>query len=282
MYKENSLKMDAKKVFLNYLKEFNLKDEKIRLKAIHTFGVVKAVNYIASDLNLGQEDREIANLIALLHDIGRFEQLRKFHTFDDSVMPHAQCSIDILFRDGMIREFIKDQSFDSIIYDAIRLHGVYRVEDSMYQSSLGRKEDRKRVILHTKLIRDADKVDNFRVKSKEPVETMMDVDEKTLGKEVISPGIYNTFMSNRPIKNSDRITHMDMWVSYLGYLFDFNFDSGLRYILEKDYINRIVDRIPYSNGDTKQKMEVIRMQALSYSRLRAERKGGVAWNEMEA
>lgn len=282
MYKENSLKMDAKKVFLNYLKEFNLKDEKIRLKVIHTFGVVKAVNYIASDLNLGQEDREIANLIALLHDIGRFEQLRKFHTFDDSVMPHAQYSIDILFRDGMIREFIKDQSFDSIIYDAIRLHGVYRVEDSMYQSSLGKKEDRKRVILHTKLIRDADKVDNFRVKSKEPVETMMDVDEKTLGKELISPGIYNTFMSNRPIKNSDRITHMDMWVSYLGYLFDFNFDSGLRYILEKDYINRIVDRIPYSNGDTKQKMEVIRMQALSYSRLRAERKGGVAWNEMEA
>ena len=58
------------------------------------------------------------------------------------------------FEIEIIREFIKDQSFDSIIYDAIRLHGVYRVEDSMYQSSLGKKEDRKRVILHTKLIRD--------------------------------------------------------------------------------------------------------------------------------
>ena len=61
----------------------------------------------------------------------------------------------------------------------------------------------------------------------------MDVDEKTLGKEVISPGIYNTFMSNRPIKNSDRITHMDMWVSYLGYLFDFNFDSKIGSIWRK-------------------------------------------------
>ena len=57
MYKENSLKMDAKKVFLNYLKEFNLKDEKIRLKAIHTFGVVKAVNYIASDLNFSRTEK---------------------------------------------------------------------------------------------------------------------------------------------------------------------------------------------------------------------------------
>ena len=267
--------MDAEKVFWNYLKSFHLKDEKIRLKIVHTFGVVKAANYIAVDQNLGQEDRQIAKLIALLHDIGRFEQIRKYHTFDDSVMSHAQCSIDILFRDGMIREFRKDQSWDPIIYDAIRLHGVYRVEDSMYQSGGWKNGERERVVLHTRLIRDADKVDNFRVKSEESVETMVGVGENALGEEAITPHIYDTFMAHSSIKNSDRITHMDMWVSYLAYLFDFNFDSGLKYIREKDYINSIVDRIPYSNKDTKQKMEEIRREALEYVENRVKRGGGM-------
>lgn len=269
--------MDAEKAFLNYLKQYDWNDKKIHLKIVHTFGVVKAANYIAAGLGLGKEDRMLAELIALLHDIGRFEQLKRYHTFDDSVMPHAQCSIDILFGEGRIREFIDDPAFDSVIYNAIRLHGVYRVEDSMYrrfewESPLLREEDLERLertILHTKLIRDADKVDNFRVKSEEAVETMVDVTAKTLGQEAITPSIYDAFLSHTPILNADRKTHMDMWVSYLGYLFDMNFSSSFRYILEKDYINQIVDRIPYANRDTGRKMETVRREALLYAERRA-------------
>ena len=102
---------------------------------------------------------------------------------------------------------------------------------------------------------------------------MVGVGEKALGEEAIAPHIYDTFMAHSSIKNSDRITHMDMWVSYLAYLFDFNFDSGLKYIREKDYINSIVDRIPYSNKDTKQKMEEIRREALEYVENRVKRGG---------
>ncbi len=270
--------MDTEKIFLNYLKQYDQNDDKIHLKIVHTWGVVQAIDFIVSDMNLKEEDKELARLIALLHDIGRFEQLKKYHTFDDTVMPHAQCSVDILFRDGLIREFVADRNLDTIIYNAIRLHGVYRIDDSMYR--LYRKQDIKeweknlpvlkdeellnRVKLHTKLIRDADKVDNFRVKSMEEVRTMVDVTEYELGNEAITESIYDTFMAHTPILNSSRVTHMDMWVSYLGYLFDFNFNSGLKYILEQDYINKIVDRISYTNQDTRKKMEAIRKEALSY------------------
>ncbi len=108
----------------------------------------------------------------------------------------------------------------------------------------------------TKLIRDADKVDNFRVKSMEEVRTMVDVTEYELGSEAITESIYDTFMAHTPILNSSRVTHMDMWVSYLGYLFDFNFNSGLKYILEQDYINKIVDRILNSSRVTHMDMWV--------------------------
>ena len=57
---------------------------------------------------------------------------------------------------------------------------------------------------------------------------------------------------------------MDMWVSYLALLFDFNFAPSFKYILENDYINAIVDRIPYTNSGTAKKMEEVRKIATDF------------------
>lgn len=244
----------ADEVFRNYLKQYDQTDDKIRLKIAHTYGVVNACNYIASNMQLGEEDAKLAQLIGLLHDIGRFEQLRIYHSFDDSLMPHAQCSIDILFKENMIEQFLEERHLDEIIYLAIKYHGVYQMPDDM-----PRRGD-----LHTKIIRDADKLDNFRVKHVSNMITMVDVDEEELGTEAITEAIYEKFLNYTPILNSERKTHMDMWVSYLGYIFDLNFSASFQYIQEKNYINKIIDRVPYTNPDTKNKMEQIRKAANEY------------------
>lgn len=57
---------------------------------------------------------------------------------------------------------------------------------------------------------------------------------------------------------------MDFWVSYIAFIFDFNYLYGLEYIYEKNYINTIVDRLEYKNIDTKQKMQKIKEHALKY------------------
>lgn len=249
--------MDLKKaeqVFQNYLEQFDRTDDKIRLKIAHTYGVIKASTYIAEHMRLGEEDTELAMLIALLHDIGRFVQLKKFNSFDDTLMPHAQCSIDILFKENMIEQFTEERNWDEIIYLAIKYHGVYQMPDDMPR----------RGELHTKLIRDADKLDNFRVKHVSGMVTMVDVNENELGGECITEEIYQKFLKHIPILNSERKTHMDMWVSYLGYIFDLNYPASFRYLAENDYINKLVDRVPYSNPDTKQKMEQIRKSAQQY------------------
>ncbi|MCI6677198.1 MAG: HD domain-containing protein [Clostridiales bacterium] len=249
--------MDLKKadeVFRDYLKQYDAEDDKIRLKIAHTYGVVTACKYIAKNMQLQEEDAKLAELIGLLHDIGRFEQLRIYHSFDDSLMPHAQCSIDILFKQNMIEQFLEERHLDEIIYLAIKYHGVYQMPDDMP----------KRGDMHTKIIRDADKLDNFRVKHVSNMVTMVDVDEKELGTEPITEEIYEKFLNHTPILNSERKTHMDMWVSYLGYIFDLNYPASFQYIKEKDYINKIVDRVPYTNPDTKEKMEQIRKTAQQY------------------
>ena len=64
-------------VFKEYLKDYDIENGSIKLKLRHTYEVVRKSEYIASRLGLNKENTELAKLIALLHDIGRFEQIKE-------------------------------------------------------------------------------------------------------------------------------------------------------------------------------------------------------------
>lgn len=246
----------AMATFKKYLENFDSKYGKIDLKIRHTYGVVKASEYIANKLDLNNEDVELAKLIALLHDIGRFEQIRQSDSFiDNKDMDHAILGNNILFKDNLIRDFIEDTQYDNIISKAILNHNRLYIEDGLTE----------RELLHAKIIRDADKTDNFRVKAEEDFENIIDNSSKDiLENEIISENIFNDFMNSKIIVREDRKTHMDFWVSYIAFIFDYNYKFGLEYIKEMNYINVIVDRLDYKNADTKQKMELIRKHALEF------------------
>lgn len=245
----------AQKAFKDYLQNYDLTDGKIELKTTHTYGVVALSEYIAKDLNLSEEDIELAKLIALLHDIARFEQAKIFNDFHDcKTLDHAELGVKILFEDNLIRKFIEEDTYDSIISKAIKNHNKFAIEDGLNE----------RELLHAKIIRDADKTDNFRGKANDRFEDMFNSSIEKLENSTISDKIYNDFMNNKTIVSSERITDMDHWVSYIAFIFDYNFNSGLKYIKEKDYINILVDRIDYKVKDTKNKMESIRKYAINY------------------
>lgn len=242
--------------FKEYLKNFDTQYGKIDLKIRHTYGVIKASEYIANRLNLDRDDIELAKLIALLHDIGRFEQIRKYDNFlDNKDIDHAVLGNDILFKDNLIRNFIEDNQYDNIISKSILNHNKINIENGLSE----------RELLHAKIIRDADKTDNFRVKAEDDFENIIDnASREILENDVISDNIYNDFMNNKLIVREDRTTYMDFWVSYIAFIFDFNYKIGLEYIKEMNYINVIVNRLDYKNKDTKQKMENIRKHALDF------------------
>lgn len=248
--------------FKKYIQDFDSQYGKIDLKIRHTYGVVKASEYIASKLNLSSEDIELAKLIALLHDIGRFEQIRKSDSFiDNKDIDHAILGNDILFNHNLIREFIDDNQYDNIISKAILNHNRLNIEEGLND----------RELLHAKIIRDADKTDNFRVKAEEDFENIIDnSNREVLENSVISDKIYNDFMNDKVIVREDRVTYIDFWVSYIAFIFDFNYKMGLEYIKEMDYINIIIDRLDYKNKDTKQKMYKIKVHALEYIENRLE------------
>lgn len=247
----------AKNAFKEYLKNFDVNNGMISLKIIHTYKVLEFSEYIAKDLKLSEEDIELAKLIGLLHDIGRFEQAKRYNDFSDyKTVDHAVFGVEILFKQNLIRNFIEDNKYDQIIYKAILNHNKLEIEEEFSEKEL----------LHSKIIRDADKADNFRVKHEETVKNLLymakDLDE--IENNFITEKIYQDFMQNKLIINEDRVTPLDHWVSYIAFIFDFNFSSGLKYIMEKDYINKNIDRINYRNPDTKNKMEAIRNHSLEY------------------
>lgn len=245
----------ARKAFKKYLDNYDLTDGMIQLKVRHTYGVVSLSELIAKKLNLSLEDIELAKLIALLHDIARLEQAKMFGDYRDyKTIDHAELAIKILFEDNLIRDFIEDDKYDSIILKAIKNHNKLEIEEGLNDAEL----------LHTKIIRDADKADNFRVKATDRFEDMFNSSREKLENDVITEKIYQDFMDNKIIVSKERVTDMDAWVSYIAFIFDFNFLAGLEYIKQNDYINIIIDRIDYKNSDTKLKMETIRRHAIEY------------------
>ncbi len=242
--------------FKEYLKDYDLENGSIKLKIRHTYEVVKKSEYIATGLELDKENIELAKIIALLHDIGRFEQIKEFNEFDDKKIEHAEFGVKVLFEENLITKFIEDRKYDNIINKAIYNHNKFKIEDNLNDIEL----------LHCKIIRDADKIDNFRVKQDDKFEDMFPkiYNKETINDEVVSPKVYEDFMKHKCIKLGDRKTIIDYWICVIGFIFDVNFDISLKYVQESNYIDILVDRIEYKNDDTKQKMEDIRKCAKEY------------------
>ena len=246
----------AKQEFENYLDEYDREDEQICLKIVHTYGVIRCSEEIGRRMGLQAEDMELAKLIALLHDIGRFEQLKRFNSFEADTMDHATYGVKVLFEEGMIRQFIEEDTWDDVIRTAIAKHSDYELTGITDE----------RTLLHARLIRDADKLDNCRVKLEDAMETLLDLSADEVGKYAISPKVREDAFAGKCICSKDRRTPMDYWVSYVAYFYDLNFQETLDIVAEEQYVKRIIGRVPYTNEQTKKTMEELERQLTEYVR----------------
>lgn len=238
----------ASMVFKEYVKPYDMNNGKIAIKVKHTYKTVEVAKKISEDLGLNNEQVLISQLIALLHDIGRFEQLRIYNTFrDKDSIDHAELGIKILFDDGLIRKFISDTKYDEIIYKAIKNHNKFKIEEGLNEEEL----------LQAKIIRDADKTDIFRV-FVEDIEKDMGVlyNYKELSKQLVSPNIMKDFEHYKQSNRDNFTRDIDNYINIIAFIFDYNFIKGLRIIKENNYIERVMKPICICE-DTKEQMQKI-------------------------
>lgn len=244
--------LKAKKSFKDFLNQYEYKNHvSFNLKVVHTYHVAENAKEIAEKLKLNQEDIELAELIGLLHDIGRFEELKVTKELNSLKFNHALYGTKMLFEKGMIRNFIEDSQYDGIIKSAIENHSKLAIEKGLDE----------RALLHSKIIRDADKLDNYRVKKEEKIEAIFPTrvsKKEDMEESLLSDKVYETVMNKKCVNIHDRVTPLDFWVCILAFTFDLNFDVTYKIVKENDYINILIDRFDYKDKETEDKMENIR------------------------
>ncbi len=217
----------AKKKFLNYVSTFDNKNPMIQLKINHTLRVCENSINICKSLNLDETDTFVAYIIALLHDIGRFKQIEQYHTFSDTKsIDHADYGIKLLFDDGLIRSFLKDDKYDEIIKQAIKNHNKYMIE------CVDEKE-----LLHSKIVRDADILDIFYDTVVTNEIPLFDDDSK------ISDEVECAFSHNNIINHKNKKTQNDRVITKLALLFGLSFDYSYEYVKEKNFINLFYSKL---------------------------------------
>ena len=245
--------LEAKKAFKEYVKEYDIKDEKIKLKIAHIERVAQIAKKLAEDLKLSEEDIKLAELIGLLHDIGRFEQARKYNTFvDKDSINHGEYGVKILFEDRLIKKFIKDNQYDEIIKLAILNHNKNDIEE-------GLNEEEK---LHAKIIRDADKIDIFYILTVDYKKAIWESSD--LSNDKITDEIYREFIEDKVINYKERKTSADILVSHFAYVYDFNFKETKQIILKNNYLDLLYKRFKFNNKETEERYNKIFQIAKKY------------------
>lgn len=229
--------------FFHYVQTFkqgNINDqENIILKENHTMQVCKEIFNIGKQLELNNEELRLSKVIALFHDIGRFEQYARFKTFvDKKSVNHAELGVKIL-KDNYVLIRL-DESMQRLILQTISYHN---------RASLPEKET-DTCLFYTKLLRDADKLDIWRIvtdyykqkNGKQNVALELDL-PNTSG---ISEEVYQDLINMRIVNIKNVKNLNDFKLLQMGWVFDVNFDSTFHCIQSRHYIEMIADVLPKS------------------------------------
>ena len=240
---------NAKKEFEKYISNYDLNNPEIARKVGHSYRVAEISKKIAKSLNLEQEEIELAELIGLLHDIGRFEQQTIYKTYDDiDSIDHGELGVKILENNEYIRKYIENSQYDKIIKIAIFNHNKYEIEENLEQKT----------ILFCKIIRDSDKLDIL-YQAQE-----IFWKDKTKIQDGISQKVLRDFKDNKQILNQDKKTQLDKAIAIISFIYDINYLESLKIIKENDYINKIIDKFEIEDTKVKEEMEEIRKIANKY------------------
>ncbi len=229
--------------FDEYVKRFSSSNETIQqnfdIKFSHTKNVCDNINFLSIQLNLSEKDLFISQTAALFHDIGRFEQFKRYQTFADKLsIDHAQLGVEILIQENIFKNIEEDST--KIILNAIANHNKLHVPDHLDEKSK----------FFTKLLRDADKIDILRLVSEyyqQQINNGAKNNAIVLGlpdNSNYSNKIIEDILNKEFIKSQDLKTVNDFKLLQMSWIFDINFIPTFQILKNKKYIEKIFMTLP--------------------------------------
>lgn len=242
------------KIFKEYVNLYDQNNELVKLKYEHTLRVVNFCKEIGEELELDEKDMLLIKTIGLLHDVARFEQVVKYQTFNDSKsFDHGDYALTIIDNDELIKKIVVDVDIE-ILKKAIQYHNKFTYDNKLDE----------RTILFCKIIRDADKLDilDLSIQNK--------ISNQTLDTRM-SDETYEELMNHHMINFENNKSELDRRLSAIGFVFDLNFDCSIKYIVDNDIFNKLIDKFIKSSPQESKRLEKIRTNTLEYIERRIER-----------
>lgn len=242
-----------KQWFFDYVETFKNNDtdllKNINLKEEHTIEVCRNILDIGQELELNENELNFANIIALFHDVGRFKQYADYRTFADNKSEnHAELGVKILKEKNVLSQV--DESIQSLILRTISYHNRFAIPE----------EETKKCIFFSKLLRDADKLDIWRVvtnyyknnngKKNKTIELDLP-DTENFSEEVYQDIINYRLVDIKHMKNLN-----DFKLLQMGWVFDINFKPTFQLLQKRNYLDMIYQVLPKSD-ETKKVYSII-------------------------
>ena len=216
----------------------------LRYKKEHSLRVRDYMLTLGRDLQLDTNQMLLAEVIGLFHDVGRFEQYVKYHTFKDHESEdHADLGLLIMEREqifsGRASELEK-----KIILTAIKNHNQLVIQEDIGGTTL----------LFCQLIRDSDKLDifeqiiNFYENPKRTPHLAVEENHKD---QRYSPEIIQGILSGKQISYTSVKTPVDLKLIRLSWLLNLTFPAALEIAKRKEFFTRLRAFIPETKDTVK-------------------------------
>ncbi len=241
----------VKEQFASYTRNYDPEDPKIALKIAHTYRVADNCEKIAKSIGLTSEQVEFAWLSGMLHDIGRFEQVKRYNTFiDHQSVDHAEFGADLLFgKENLIAGYVDDRSMDDAMETVIRQHNKYRIADEVTGDTL----------VFCKILRDADKVDILRVNVETPMEEIYNVSEEELHSSGVSEIVMEQVREHHAIMRDLMKTPAEHLIGHIALCFELEYPKSWELAREQGYLDKMFG-FATVNESTKRALDEIKKE----------------------
>jgi hypothetical protein len=231
--------------YKDYANSFHTTDEdswkNLALKIDHTDYVQKHIVAIARELSLSEREVMLAETVALFHDLGRFRQYSVYRTFEDrKSMNHGLLGAITLIDNNVLKVLPGHEQ--QLVLQTIKFHNAFAIPNIFDDYS----------ILFLKMIRDADKLDIFRVfieyyesspenRASETAFGLPDTEEYS---EIVIARLNKRHTASyRSLR-----TENDFKLLKLSWIYGLHFDYAFTVVQENEYIRRISEKLPQTDA----------------------------------
>jgi len=212
----------------------------IQLKQEHTKRTCEEILFLAEQLALDESQKYLAEVIALFHDVGRFPQFAQYRTYKDGrSVDHCRLGVEVLAREGILGSLRREEK--EWVETAVECHGRKSLPSDL----------RGQALLLAKLIRDADKLDIYRIVvgsyrsyRQDPAKFSFEIELPD--EPGCSPAVLDAVTNGRLVDYEDLRTMNDMKFCQLGWVYDMNFAAGLERLQQRGYIEELLGSLPHT------------------------------------